>query len=367
MTTNEIDRLQQRAQSGVVTAQLDLATWHERAGRHEHARAWYARAAQQGDLDGLLKLGASLLCRAPQDPGAGIAMIRDAADKGHAEALHLCAVLAAQDTNLPGNWGIALDYLLRAAEQGSQAAQQQLRLLADAGDGADWRQLRSRIDIARLLAVPPPHVISADPQLDIFDAFLPPAFCEWLKRRSEGKLERARVYDPATAESFVENHRTNSVANFDIGDWDLVFVLARTRASRLAGLPVQCIENPMLLHYAVGQQFTPHYDFLDPDVPALRSEAEAKGQRVATFLVYLNEGYGGGETEFPHLNFRYAAKTGSAMLFRNADANGNPDRRMLHAGLPLIEGEKWVLSQWIRQDRRQQPSQMPLAPSASKG
>jgi len=70
---------------------------------------------------------------------------------------------------------------------------------------------------------------------------------------------------------------------------------------------------------------------------------------MATFLTYLNAGFEGGETAFPAAQLRYKGQAGDGVLFANLDPAGRPDRRTLHAGLPPTSGEKWILSQWIRQ------------------
>jgi hypothetical protein len=55
------------------------------------------------------------------------------------------------------------------------------------------------------------------------------------------------------------------------------------------------------------------------------------------------------------LGFGYKGETGSGLMFTNLDSAGRPDRRMLHAGQPPTAGEKWVLSQWIRDRDGQTP------------
>jgi hypothetical protein len=112
------------------------------------------------------------------------------------------------------------------------------------------------------------------------------------------------------------------------------------------------MEAPQILNYAVGQRFQPHTDYFNPDIPSTAAEMRANGQRVATALVYLNEeGLEGGETAFPRLGFNYRGRKGDALVFFNVDAAGKPDPRTLHAGLPPTRGEKWLLSQWIRNRR----------------
>jgi len=103
-----------------------------------------------------------------------------------------------------------------------------------------------------------------------------------------------------------------------------------------------------VLHYAPGEEFKPHFDFLDLAQPGHAAAAASGGQRVVTFLTYLNQGYEGGETVFPALGWAYKGRTGDALFFYNATPDGAPDRRTLHAGSPPVRGEKFVLSQWIR-------------------
>jgi prolyl 4-hydroxylase len=113
-------------------------------------------------------------------------------------------------------------------------------------------------------------------------------------------------------------------------------------------LPVPLFEASQVLHYSVGQQFKPHHDFLDPANPAYDEDLMRFGQRIATFLIYLNEGYRGGETSFPEIGFDYRANEGDALFYANVTGDGRPDPLTLHAGLPPTFGEKWVFSQWIR-------------------
>ena len=95
-----------------------------------------------------------------------------------------------------------------------------------------------------------------------------------------------------------------------------------------------------------------------PDSPPLAREIAAKGQRVATVLVYLNDDYQDGETDFPELNWRFKGRKGDALWFWNVDAQGRPAAGALHAGIAPGNGEKWLLSQWIRQESAQRLNRM---------
>src|SRR6185312_10676767 len=101
------------------------------------------------------------------------------------------------------------------------------------------------------------------------------------------------------------------------------------------------LEAPAVLHYAEGHEITEHFDFVDPNVPDYDQEIAQRGQRIVTFLVYLNDGYAGGETEFPRLDIKHKGRAGEGLSFSNALADGRSDLRTLHAGRPPTRGDKW--------------------------
>jgi prolyl 4-hydroxylase len=94
------------------------------------------------------------------------------------------------------------------------------------------------------------------------------------------------------------------------------------------------MEASTVLHYRPGQEFPPHHDYVD--------------QRVLTFLACLNDDYEGGETDFSELGIRHKGTRGEGLYFSNAFPDGRPDMRTKHAGLPTTQGDKWVLSQFVR-------------------
>jgi len=108
------------------------------------------------------------------------------------------------------------------------------------------------------------------------------------------------------------------------------------------------MEGSTVLHYGAGEEFFPHYDFLDTANPGYARQVAQFGQRVLTFLIYLNADFDGGETEFPMLGWKFKGKQGDAVFFHNVLPNMQPDRKTLHAGLAPTRGEKWLFSQWVR-------------------
>jgi prolyl 4-hydroxylase len=316
-------------------------------------RGWFAQAAKMGRADALRRLAINLLTREPFVSEQGMRMIQGAAQQGDGEAAHLCAVLAAQDPTLAGRWTVALDFLAHAAEGGYALAQAQLRLLSgNEAPEAPWHALSDGVDVTQWLAVPAARTLSAAPVVQAVDGFLPAELCDWLVERARPRIAPATVNDPRSGVAErVDDVRSNSQAGFRLDQRDFVLTLVQARMAAASGFSSDGFEPPMVLHYAVGEQYRPHFDFFDTRIAGQAENVARAGQRVATFLIYLSDDFDGGETDFPRLGIRYRGARGDALLFHNVDADGAPDPRTLHAGLAPARGEKWLFSQWIRQRR----------------
>jgi hypothetical protein len=287
------------------------------------------------------------------DPARGMTLIEQAAQAGDAQGAWLAATIASASFWQPRDWDKAFGYLMRAAQAGHHAAQSSLRILAggpsgDNVEGNDWEKLRRVIDLQAWLAPPPIRTILESPCIQVMENFAPPAACGWLMARAEGRLSRATIYDKATGGKTEDGRRTNSQCNLDIETCGVLTFVLRARIAAIVRRQDPAMEIPKILHYAPGDTFDNHFDFLDPAEPAYTQELAMRGQRTHTFLIYLNEGYSGGQTSFPKLGISHAGARGDALLFSNVDAAGRPAYDTMHAGLPPTSGEKWVFSQWIR-------------------
>jgi hypothetical protein len=135
---------------------------------------------------------------------------------------------------------------------------------------------------------------------------------------------------------------------FNLLETDCVLALVQQRMCRSLDVPLRHLEPAAVLHYAVGQEIKPHFDFVDPNVPNHDEEIAQRGQRVVTFLIYLNDDYADGQTDFPRLQLSHKGRAGEGLYFVNALADGKADVRTLHAGRPPSSGEKWIVSQFVR-------------------
>jgi prolyl 4-hydroxylase len=286
----------------------------------------------------------------PASLAEAIGTLESDARAGVAAASNLLATFAAAGIGMPQSWPTALDHLARAARGGSIPAQGQLETLgvgATAG-GDRWEALAASIALADWTGPCAKQTLNAAPRTVAISSFLPKRVCEWLIGLARGRVKPALVYGTDGAPSVESGARSNSAFEFGLLNCDVVVLLARLRIAATIGVPVGALENSQILHYGVGQRFAPHFDYLDPALP----DVAERGQRIVTFLIYLNDDFGGGETDFPRLGLRHKGRAGDALYFGNLDPAGAPDPRTLHAGLPPTSGEKWLFSQWIRNRAR---------------
>ncbi len=324
------------------------------AGRHEDAVTLLRQAAEAGDAPAMSFLGARLLIgrAAPLEPREGLRLLQRAAEQDEADAHALLAALKAAAAATAAQQAIALDHLERGADLGSALAQGQLQLLGgrvspDGTPGA-WGRMRRAIDWTAWTRPPPKRVLSESPRLRAADGLLTPAVCDWLVARAQLRLQPSRGDDAASGAASQGRLRRPRIVEFDVVNTDVVLALVRARMAAATRLPTPAMELTQVLHYEVGQQSGPHFDFLDPDVEVQAIDAAAHGQRIATVLVYLNDDYEGGETVFPALGLRHRGRKGDALYFANIDLDNQPDRRPLHAEAAPTAGETWLLSQRIR-------------------
>jgi prolyl 4-hydroxylase len=308
--------------------------------------------AEAGELAAMFSLGSLAVSGGDAGiaPRRGAHMLADAALRGDAPSALLLATLYATGAFSIPNWRTALDHLAQAAELGSAYAQQQLVLLASVKADAPrgWRALRERIDIQAWLRPPAKEVLCDSPRIRKASGFLPAAACDWLVWRANARLEPAHAREAADGDVGLHEMRNNSEAAFGLLDTDLVLLITQARIAAITGVPQAVMEAPRVFQYRPGEEFAPHHDYLDPYDPSVAHDLDRNGQRIVTFLLYLNDDYDGGETDFPLARIRHRGAKGDALYFANTGAGDAPDHQTLHAGLPTTRGSKWLLSQWLR-------------------
>ena len=122
------------------------------------------------------------------------------------------------------------------------------------------------------------------------------------------------------------------------------------KASSLTNKKIAQMENLQIIHYTPNQYFKSHYDQSHQNSEWNNKELiRHGGPRLYTLIIYLNDNYKGGETEFPKLNKKFKLNTGDAVLFHNLDIQEKQvHESAIHAGKPVLSGEKWLATVWVR-------------------
>jgi len=194
------------------------------------------------------------------------------------------------------------------------------------------------------------HILLAlnAPRIVLFGDLLAPEECEALIEMSKGKLARSNVVNRQTGHYDVHPDRTSEGAYFGRGENELVARIEQ-RIAELTGCPVERGEPIQVLHYQPGGEYKPHFDYFDPAHAGNEQVLSMGGQRIATLLMYLNDVQAGGSTIFPEIGLDVLPRRGHAVFFAYADQEGQLDARTLHGGSPVVDGEKWIATKWLRQ------------------
>jgi prolyl 4-hydroxylase len=194
-------------------------------------------------------------------------------------------------------------------------------------------------DVAILFTMKHPRVI-------VFGGLLSDAECDQLIALAGPRMARSETVDNATGGSEVNAARTSRGMFFERGEAAVIDRVER-RIAALLGWPLQNGEGLQVLHYKPGAEYKPHYDYFDPVHPGSATILQRGGQRVGTLVMYLNTPKKGGGTTFPDVGLEVAPIKGNAVFF--SYDRPHVSTRSLHGGAPVIEGEKWVATKWLRE------------------
>lgn len=158
---------------------------------------------------------------------------------------------------------------------------------------------------------------------------------QWLEQQQE--WDRSTIFG-ANRETLVDEHRTSSTASFPllsflnpwhVHEMNAVVWRALDAYARQWNFSFVDVESVSVQRYEPGQKYGVHMD-AGPGVP-----------RVCSALVYLNTVEAGGETYFPHFDYKVTPEQGTLVIF---PAN----YVYAHAALPPESGMKYAAAYWAR-------------------
>jgi len=319
----------------------------------------------------------------------GLSYLQECADEAFAPGLKVMATLHALGFAAEKNLEKGVDYLLQAADQEDPFSLRQIGFLclgnaelksigetliqraASLNDPLSLVYLGKKEDEVKADEIPQnwekwgqvrdfllkledqPQVKAKDlsdtPKVKLFEKALSPVECLYLRETARPSLTPdvqllgGNPDDPA-----FQVLQTNSAMILYPIIQDLMTVSISRKLAKMTGLPFEQAELLIIHHYAEGQEFKPHTDYMNPEFPQHAFSIQQSGQRVKSVFAYLNAGYEGGETAFYKNGLKVKGKEGDVIVLDNVNSIGLPDEDSEHAGLPVKKGEKWLATLWVR-------------------
>jgi prolyl 4-hydroxylase len=184
------------------------------------------------------------------------------------------------------------------------------------------------------------------PRLIVFGGLLSSEECDGMIEHAKPRLARSETVHNPTGGSEVHEARTSDGMFFERSEFPLCDLIER-RIAALVRWPLENGEGLQVLRYRPGAEYKAHHDYFDPAQPGTPTILQRGGQRVGTLVMYLNTPTKGGGTAFPDVGVDVAPIRGNAVFF--SYDRPHVVTRTLHAGTPVVEGEKWVATKWLRE------------------
>jgi hypothetical protein len=183
-----------------------------------------------------------------------------------------------------------------------------------------------------------------------------PQECQALQDRAKGRLATAVVTGDSPGESVVSAARKakSAMVKPKVDDpTDILGGLVRrvfTFVNEYGGGGYENFQlegqEPfnVIMYNTSGDEYRPHCDgYCD-------SSKYMQGGRAATVVLFCKEAARGGQTSFMNADILLKGKAGQAAFFHYRDSEGYVDSGWTkHSGCPVVEGTKFIATQWIRE------------------
>ncbi|NXA01694.1 P4HA3 hydroxylase, partial [Nesospiza acunhae] len=190
------------------------------------------------------------------------------------------------------------------------------------------------------------EMVRTQPHVALYHDFITDAEAETIKGLAGPWLQRS-VVASGEKQQKAEYRISKSAWLKDTAD-PVVRALER-RMAALTGLDLRppYAEHLQVVNYGLGGHYEPHFDHATSmKSPLYRMKS---GNRIATIMIYLSAVEAGGSTAFIYANFSVPVVKNAALFWWNLRRNGNGDGDTLHAGCPVLAGDKWVANKWIHE------------------
>jgi prolyl 4-hydroxylase len=181
-------------------------------------------------------------------------------------------------------------------------------------------------------------------QLYLIDDFLSESECLEIMRIGESALKPSTL----TLADIDASYRTSQTCDLGLLNFPSIEKVDN-RIYAAMGINKSFAEVTQIQKYEIGQEFKEHTDYFKPGTKEFELNASVQGNRTWTFMIYLNSVLEGGGTKFFAIDKVIQPKIGMAVVWNSLYPDGlvNPDT--LHAGLPILRGQKYVITKWFRE------------------
>lgn len=196
--------------------------------------------------------------------------------------------------------------------------------------------------------------ISKRPEIYYIDKFITNKEIEYIIGEAKNKLKKANVsfLDKDSSKYVNYTGRTNRSYWLEKDSNPITLRLCK-RIAKEIDCDWKNFENFQVIHYGPGEEYKYHYDAYNKnETEKYNKFCGERGNRLKTVLVYMNNVEEGGGT-----GFKNVGKGGTVVdpikrrmvVFNNVNKKNEIYERSLHAGLPVIKGEKWAFNLWLRE------------------
>ena len=124
------------------------------------------------------------------------------------------------------------------------------------------------------------------------------------------------------------------------------------RLSESFDFDIENTEDLQVVKYEPGGYYNEHHDSCCDDNDHCRNFVKKSGQRVLTVLIYLNDEFEDGYTNFPNLDINLKAEKYGGIVFRPLETGGKRCHpHALHKGTPVTSGIKYICNVWVREGK----------------
>ncbi|KAG8197754.1 hypothetical protein JTE90_006800 [Oedothorax gibbosus] len=191
------------------------------------------------------------------------------------------------------------------------------------------------------------EIVFENPFIVIFHDVVSDREIEIIKFLAQPRLERSFATTNPSGNFGYAKYRISKSAWVFNEDHPVVKKISQ-RMEDLTGLTVSTAEELQVVNYGIGGHYEPHFDFATKEQLSYVFNTGI-GNRIATWLFFMNNVNAGGATVFPNIGVALRPKKGAAAFWYNLRRNGEGDMLTLHAACPVLAGSKWVFNKWLHE------------------